>query len=203
MVNSHSPQNVSPRQQLSLERVLSTLGRASSQLPARAPEQGELLKAIQECPALLGGWDWRVLAGVGLASLFPAAASSLAWPQSLRWPLVVDGPRAERWGGIGCLLAPTALVPWSLARISDRREPEDGSARPVCGRESSGAPALQPPWSASCAGLGVLSQSQEMDLPCGGGGAAAPSSWGEPQPPAVSAQWGPGLMHHSPGLAWI
>lgn len=98
MVNNHSPQNVSPRQQLSLERVLSTLGRASSQLPARAPEQGELLKGIQECRALLGGWNRRVLAGMGLASLFPAAASSLAWPQSLRWPLVVDGPRAERWG---------------------------------------------------------------------------------------------------------
>ena len=92
MVNSHSPQNVSPRQQLSLERVLSTLGRASSQLPAWAPEQGELLKGVQECRALRGGWDYRVLAGVGLASLFPAAAGSLAWPQSLRWPLVVDGP---------------------------------------------------------------------------------------------------------------
>ena len=72
--------------------LLLALGRASSRLPARAPEQGELLKGIQECHALLGGWDCRVLAGVGLASLFPAAASSLAWPQSLTWPLVVDGP---------------------------------------------------------------------------------------------------------------
>ena len=61
LFRSHSPQNVSPRQQLSLERVLSTLGRASSRLPARAPEQGELLKGIQECHALLGDCSGQLL----------------------------------------------------------------------------------------------------------------------------------------------
>lgn len=50
------------------------------------------------------------------------AARSPAWPLSLRWPLAVDGPHAERWGGVECLLAPGALVPGSLAQLSGRGE---------------------------------------------------------------------------------
>lgn len=37
-------------------------------------------------------------------------------------PLVVDGPQAERWGSIRYPLAPEALVPGSLAQLSDHRE---------------------------------------------------------------------------------
>lgn len=61
-------------------------------------------------------------AGMGLASLFPTAASRPAWPRSLKWPLVVDGPQAEGWGGIRYLLAPEALVPGALAQLSSHRE---------------------------------------------------------------------------------
>lgn len=65
----------------------------------------------------------QVEGGHGLASLFLPVASCPAWPESLKWPLAVDGPQVERWGGIGCPLAPAALVPWCLAQVSDRREP--------------------------------------------------------------------------------
>lgn len=44
------------------------------------------------------------------------------------------------------------------------------------------------------AGLGVLSQSQEIDLLCEGGGTAALGNWGEPQPPTCP--------HWSVSLLW-
>lgn len=51
------------------------------------------------------------------------------------------------------------------------------------------------------AGLGVLSQSQEMDLLCGGGG-AAPLAAGVNPNLLLSTLWrrGAGFMHPSPGL---
>ena len=57
------------------------------------------------------------------------------------------------------------------------------------------------PGPASRAGLGVLSQSQEMDLLCEGGGAAALGSWGEPQPPARQRQRSVGAWPHA-SLPW-
>lgn len=56
------------------------------------------------------------------------------------------------------------------------------------------------------AGLGVLSQSQEMDLLCGGGGAAALAAGVNPNLLLVrvagAGVGGAGFVHPSPGLAW-
>lgn len=108
-------------------------------------------------------------------------------------------------GGIGCPLAPSALGlgTWHSSGQEGARHPRAALPGPSVARR----PVVSQPSSLHGlrhAGLGVLSQSQEMDLLCGGGGAAALGSWGEPQPPACP-RWGvgAGFVHLSPGLAWI
>lgn len=99
-------------------------------------------------------------AGMGLAPLFPKATSSPAWPQSLRWPLVVDGPQAEGRAGSGVswLLQPWCPGPWPGSAAGGSLSPQGSSARPVYGR----GPGLSQPCSLCGlhhAGLGDLSQS--------------------------------------------
>lgn len=136
--------------------------------------------------------------GLGLVSLFPRAVSSPAWPRSLKWPLVVDGPRAERRGGIGYLLAPEALVPGAWVLGAARRLQGAHLQRVALpGLSVAGRLAV----SRLCGlhglrhtGLGVLSQSQEMDLRTG---AEAPLPWAAGVNPSLLA------VHATGGLAWV
>lgn len=129
--------------------MLSTLGRASSRLPA--PEKLELLKGFQEYGALPVCWGSRAGeagagAGIGLASVFPEVVVSPAWPWSLRWSLVVEG-RAGL--SVPWLLRSWCLGPWHSLVAGGSLSPQGSSATPVCGLETSGIPARQPPWSVS------------------------------------------------------
>lgn len=77
---------------------------------------------------------------------------------------------------------------WALGTAQQ----QEGACLPeaaVPGLSVAKRPAVSQSCSLCClrhSGLGVLSQSQEMDLPWvgGGKGATAAGSWGEPQPPA-------------------
>lgn len=127
-----------------------------------------------------------------------------AWPGSLRWPLVVDGPQAE--GGVGSgvlwLPQPWVLGPWHSSGQEGARLPRGSSARPVW--ETGGVPALQPPHPAShwlrCPESEPGNGSAVRGWRCG-----CPDSWGEPQPPTgpCCGGRGAGFVHPSPGLAWI
>lgn len=109
-------------------------------------------------------WAW-------LEELGRVRRSNPAGPGILTWPLTVAGPCAVRWGSIRCLLAPIALVSGSLAQVGSSR----GSCLPrlalpgLSVAERSRTLDLQPR-GLRHTGLGVLNQSQEMDLPyqCGG-----------------------------------
>ena len=97
--------------------------------------------------------------------------SNPSGPGILTWPLAAAGPSTVRRGSIRYLLAPTALVSGSLAWLGQQwrawlpRVALPGLSVAECSR----ALDLQPP-GLRHAGLGVLNQSQEMELPyqCGG-----------------------------------
>lgn len=104
-------------------------------------------------------WAW-------LKKLGRVRLSSPSGPGILTWPLAAAGPSAERRGSIRYVLAPTALgmvrQQWGACLPSVALP---GLSVAECSR----ALDLQPP-GLRHTGLGVLNQSQEMDLPyqCGG-----------------------------------
>lgn len=91
---------------------------------------------------------------------------------------------------------------WVLGTAQGRREPDSPGAAL---QGLSGRPVVSQPCSLHTlhhTGLGVLSQSQEMDLLCGGGGAAALTAGVNPNLPLVHVAGEGGLALCIPPLAW-
>lgn len=94
----------------------------SSQLPASAPEKQQLLKGVQECGALPVPWG-QSWGGHGPRLFVPCSSQQPCLASELQMALIVDGPQAQRQGGIRYPLSPAALVPRSLPRLIGKREP--------------------------------------------------------------------------------